>query len=50
MEAMDTIDMADGTSVGGDALGLRLMLPTGPPPNPPCDMLLSEEGGDERGV
>ena len=46
MEAIDTIDIADGTSVGGDALGL--MLPTRPPA--PCAMLFSEEGGDERGV
>ena len=45
MEAIETIDMAEGTRVGGDALGLRP--PTGPPP---CDMLFSEEGGDERGV
>ena len=48
MEAIETIDMAEGTSVGGDARGL--MPPTGPPTAPPCDMLFSEEGGDERGV
>ena len=46
MEAMDTMDMADGTSVGGEALGL--IRPAMPPA--PCDMLFSEEGGDERGV
>ena len=44
MEAIETIDMADGTRVGGEARGLKP--PTGPLPG----MLFSEDGGEERGV